>query len=125
MTEETEPTLTREKILGAPDLVTERVPIHEWNGAVNVRSLTAAARDAFEASCFTGQGGERRTNLLNLRARLVALSVVDDEGHRLFSEQDVAALGEKNAAAVERLFVVAQRLSGLGQGDLEALKGNS
>jgi hypothetical protein len=35
---------------------------------------------------------------------------------------DVAALGERSAAALERVFDAARRLSGLSERDVEALK---
>jgi hypothetical protein len=36
----------------------------------------------------------------------------------------VALLGEKSAAALQRVFEVGQRLSGLSDGDVEELAGN-
>ena len=116
--------VTREEILAAA-LATEVVPVPEWGGEVVVRELTGAQRDAYEESCFTGRGRDRRENFRNLRARLVALAVVDEAGAPLFSETDVEALGNAGAAALDRVFTVAQRLSGLSAKDVEDLAGNS
>jgi hypothetical protein len=118
--------LTREEILAAgPRLATEEVPVPEWGGAVLVRELTGAERDEFEESCYVGRGKNRQENFRNLRARLVALSVVDDAGRRLFSPEDLAMLSTCGAAALDRLFGAAQRLSGLTTRDVEELAGNS
>src|SRR5438874_1567721 len=106
--------LTREEILAANDLITESVSVPEWGGAVLVRTLTAAERDAFEASCYIGRGQDRKENFVNLRARMVALSIVDATGAKPFSGDDVKALGEKSGAALDRVYAVAQRLTGFG-----------
>jgi len=45
--------------------------------------------------------------------------VVDDVGGRLFTDADVAELGGKSAAAVDRVYAVAARLSGMGADDQE------
>lgn len=114
--------LTREAILGADDRRTEDVHVPEWGGTVRVRALSGAERDAFEAAIAgVRPDGSRRFNLVNVRARLIALSAVDAEGNRLFTDADVEALGEKSAEAMTRVFEVAQRLSGLTDADVEEL----
>jgi len=116
--------LTREAILQADDLPRELVEVPEWGGALYVRALTGAERDAFEQSIVETRGKNTRMNLRNIRARLVALTVIDEDGNRLFSDDDVEALGRKSAAALNRVFEVAQRLSGLRPEDVEELAGN-
>lgn len=117
--------LTREAILATEDLKIEQISVPEWGGDVRVRTLTGTERDAFEESLFEGHGKDRKQDLRNLRARLVGLTVVDENGHPIFSAGDVDRLGEKSAAALDRIFTVAQRLSGLSARDLEVLAGNS
>jgi len=116
--------LTKEQILAAQDIVREAVPVPEWGGEVLMRGLSGIERDAFEASVVHMNGRQPRYTLNNLRAKLVALSVVDEAGERLFSDADVTALGRKSAAALERVFQVAQRLSGLSAQDIEVLSKN-
>ena len=117
--------LSRDAILGASDLVTEDVKVYEWGGTVRVRSLTAAQRDRFEADSMTVNGKNRDLNLVNLRARLVALAVVDENDQPVFKPADVKALGEKSGRALDRVFDVARRLSGIGDQEVEELVGNS
>jgi hypothetical protein len=50
--------------------------------------------------------------------------VVDEAGVQMFTEADVEALGRKSSAALERVCKIAQRLNGLGDADLEEIKGN-
>jgi len=116
--------LGREAILQIQDLPTERVFVPEWQGEVIVRALTGAERDAFEQSIVEQRGKSTRMNLKNIRAKLVALTVVDEDGKRVFSDEDAELLGRKSAAALNRVFEVAQRLSGLRPEDVEELAGN-
>lgn len=125
--------LSKEAILSADDLEKELVEVPEWGGAVYVRALTGAERDAFEQSMVemrtVRQGRRQETvremRLQNIRARLCALTICDEEGNRLFTDADVQALGRKSASALNRVFQVAQRLSGLTDEDVEELAGNS
>lgn len=113
--------LTKEEILQANDLVTELVNVPEWGGAVYVRGMTGLERDMYEDSILEQRGKDRKVNLRNARAKLVALSVVNEKGERLFSQADVVGLGKKNAAALQRVFDVATRLSGISEQDLNEL----
>jgi primosomal protein N'' len=117
--------LTRDAILQAQDLPTEQVHVPEWGGDVLVRALTGAERDRFEQSIVEQRGKSTRMNLQNIRAKLVALTVVDEQGNRIFKDEDVKWLGNKSAAALDRIFEVAQRLSGLRDEDVEELAKNS
>ena len=57
-----------------------------------------------------------------LRARLIAMCAVDEQGSPLFDVSDVISLSNKSAAALERLFEVASRLAGLDEEDVEELE---
>ncbi len=116
--------LSRDEILGINDLPVEEVYVDEWKTWVRVRALTGAERDAFEQSIVETRGKNTRLNLRNIRAKLVALCCVDENGNRLFKDEDAEALGRKSAAALNRVFEVAQRLSGLRPEDVEELAGN-
>jgi len=116
--------LSRDDILKAEDLTTEEVDVPEWGGSVLVRGMSGRERDDFEASIAVRHGGQMVQNLVNVRAKIVARCIIADDGARMFTDADVAALGEKSAAALDRVFAVASRLSGLGEGDVEELTGN-
>lgn len=110
--------LSRVAILAAVDIHSETVAVPEWGGTVIVRGLTGTERDAFEQRCH-------ETSYANVRACLLAFSLVDDNGKRLFSLEDVQALGAKSAAPLDLLFDVARRLSGIGAREVKELVGNS
>lgn len=113
--------LTRDQILQAQDIKTESVDVPEWGGNVYVKGMTGAERDAFEGSIVETRGKNTHVNVRNLRAKLVAQSVCDENGEPLFTPKDVDALGKKSAAALQRVFDVASRLSGISSKDVEEL----
>lgn len=113
--------LDRDSILASNDLAFEEVEVPEWGGSVRVRSLTGWERDQFEASITKRRGTDFEMNLVNARAKLVVLTVVDAEGNRVFSDDDVLDLGKKSAVALNRIFLVAQKLSGLSDQDVTEL----
>lgn len=113
-------TLNRDAILAAEDLRTETVQVPEWGGEVKVRSLMGFERDQFEASLF--EDGQKTAS--NVRAKLICACTVDDQGDRLFAPADLEALGKKSAAALDRVFTVAQRLNRLARRDVEDLAKN-
>ena len=116
--------LTRDEILKAQDIDYEVVEVPEWGGEVRVRAMTAAERDAFEASILRQTKSGVQVEMVNLRARLCAMTIVDEDGKRIFSDSDVAELGKKSAAALQRVFDVAMRLSKFGNEDIQNLAEN-
>lgn len=118
--------LDKSSILSQDDLKVEEVYVPEWDGWVGVRTLQANERDWFEASTVQRNGKQITTNLQNIRARLCLLCMVNPEtGERLFQPEDEFPLGGKSAAALDRIFTVAQRLNGLRDEDVDELAKNS
>lgn len=113
--------LSRDAILAADDRATEVVQCPEWGGEVRIAAMSGTARDAWEQSLV---GADGKANLENVRARLVCCTAIDDDGKPLFGSDDVVALGQKSAAALDRCAKVAQRLNKLSDADLEDAKGN-
>lgn len=109
--------LSKDDILGASDTPFSDVDVPEWGGVVRVKGLNGTERDRFEAGMI-GKDYE------NVRARLVAMAIVDDDGKRLFNDRDVLALGRKSGRALQRVFEVAQRLAGLLPDDIEQMTEN-
>ena len=113
--------LSKEQILQADDLKREAVDTPEWGGEVLLRELRGRERDAFEEGSMDSK---RNVTMTNMRARLVALSAIDEEGERLFTAKEAKELGDKSATALNRLFEVCCRLSGITSEDVDALEKN-
>jgi hypothetical protein len=120
--------LTRAEMLAVSDILVEDVHIPEWDTYVHVRGMTGAQRDAYEDASLSMPDKKKQTRAFiykDARARLVAWSVVDENGKRVFSDADIPRLSEKSAAALQRIFNVAMRLSGISEEDIEELVKNS
>lgn len=114
--------LTRDAIIGIKDLKTERVEVPEWGGYVFVKTLTGRERDAFEAETMKTKKGQKpgEGNYENFRARFVALTMVDENGAQIFTtRQEIAVLGTKSVAALQRVFNKAQELNGMSEEDVD------
>ena len=114
--------LSRSDILLAKDLKHEDVPVPEWGGVVRVRGLKGVERDEFESSIVvTNPDGTTRVESKAMRARLVSLTAVGENDVRLFNQEDVVTLGQKSAAALEKVFDVAMRLAGMSKDEVEKM----
>jgi len=116
--------LTRDDILAVDDQQYEEIEVPEWGGSVKVRGMSGTQRDAYEASIIEQRGNDRKVNLANARAKLVARCLVDEGNHLMFTDDDVRALGRKSARALERVFDKARELSGMSEADVEKLTEN-
>jgi len=115
--------LTRADILAADDIQYRVVEVPEWGGPVRLKSMTGTERDAYDAESYrqqaaatTPEAGTVPGSIANFRVRRVARSIVDERGRRVFSDADMAALGAKNGAVIDRLDDVVAELSGLDAG---------
>lgn len=111
--------LTADQILGASDIIARTVDVPEWGGPVRVRMMTSAARDRFEAEMAARKG-----DMGNFRARLAVRCICDEQGKLLFRDDQAEALGEKSAAAINRVFVVATELNHFSDAEVEAIEKN-
>lgn len=108
--------LNKDQILGADDLPTEDVEVPEWGGTVRVRGLTGTERDRFEVQVSAARKDGKE---VDIRATYAGRCMVDEGGKRLFTDKELAALGRKSGAALDRIFDVVRRLSGMTDGKLK------
>jgi hypothetical protein len=120
----TETLSLKQRILMANDIRRETVFVPDWNLNVYVKTLTGAERDAWESTIMSFDGKKTRMNIRNMRARLVVMCIVDESGNRIFSDAEAEVLGQKSAAALDRLYAVAQRLNAVSDADMEELEKN-
>jgi len=120
------------EILGVSDTYYEVVEVPEWKTAagtpfsVRMRGLTGQERDSWEGTNVRfDKRGRQQVNLNQFRARLIVRSAVDGDGNRLFTDSDAVHLSQKSAAGLQRLFEVAQRLSGLSDEDVDEMTKDS
>ena len=115
--------LTREQILNAKDNIIEEVEVPEWGGSVFLRSIGATSKERIGQRVFRSDGTAR--NMVGFRAAICAEGIVDENGIRIFSQNDVEILGEKSDEVLERLSGLIRKLSKMDPVDIEAEVGNS
>lgn len=111
--------LSKADILGADDRKTKTVDVPEWGGSVTIKTMSGEARDRWEQFILGSDGTKE-----NIRAQFAAAIIVDENGDQMFSAADVAALGKKSGAALDRIFSAGQELNRLSDEDVEELAKN-
>lgn len=119
--------LSKDQITAADDRAFEDVDVPEWGGTVRVLGMSGTERNAYQSSLVViGTNGKpQRVNLTDQLAKLVGKCLVGEDFERLFTDKEVAALGRKNGAVLDRLADIAKRLSGLDEKAVEDAAGNS
>lgn len=110
--------LTRDQFFVAVPPKLDSVDVPQLGGQVMLRELTAGERDAFEAAHVKNK--ER-----DFRARIVAATVCDADGARIFSAGDVPALSNLPATTLDPVFKAAVKINGLSDDDVKELEKNS
>ena len=119
-------TLTRDQILDADDLKTESVPVPDWGGSVNVRTMTGHERAQLELQVNKANAKKNgQAGLAVFRELLAVECIVDDAGAKLFTRVDIARLSQKSGRALDTVADVAMRLNGMKQEEVEELVGKS
>lgn len=108
----------------------EYVDVPAWGGRVKVAEMNGTRRSAWEAMNVVDvveKNGKKvpvpATSEV-LAARLVACSVVDEDGNLLFGAEDVPQLVELPGGDLNNVALVAMRLSRLGTVEAEAAEKN-
>jgi hypothetical protein len=116
--------LSKKDILAAHDIQKELVHVEPWSGDVWVYGMTGKERGEYEASIYEMQGKTQIMHLQNLKIKMCSLCMRDEDGRRMFDEDEIDDLGAKSSQAIEIIFDVAQRLSGLSTAEVENLSKN-
>lgn len=135
MSTKTRRVLGRQNLKDVADRTFEYVDVDDLPGfapgdCVRLRSLQAAERVDIELKCVVYEQRpdntfERIQNESGLRERLIAVSMVDDDGQAIYpnvlTDQKamtaaVAELGQRSFAFLNRVFGRVQKLSGIGKG---------
>ena len=121
--------LSREQIFKVDSRTYKEVRCPELGGAVRVQSLTGAEFEAWQDSnrdpVKKNPDGTPQLKTEGSMYRLLVRCMVDKAGNRLMSDDDDPALAKINAAALNRLGMVALRLNGVGAAEFEDLVKNS
>ena len=112
--------LTRDQIIAAnKTLPKEVVNIPEWGGDVYVHSLTVKDRTNM---AFIADSKDANKKFMAL---LVIATTFDENGNRLFTDDDIDTVMEFGSAGTSKIFEISSKLNGFSKEEIEELKGNS
>lgn len=109
------PILDKNSILTADDLKRETVPVPEWgpSAEVIIQEMSALDRDRLWKDLRAdGEDGDK-ISMENLAAKVLVRCIVNQDGARIFVDEEAEPLGRKSQDALARLFDVAKRLNKL------------
>lgn len=118
--------LNKQTVQARPRTIEEVFVPELGNVWVRVAEMSGADKDRFEASLIEiQQVGKRLTqtpSLLNVRAKLAVQCIVDENGQRIYSDDEANVVGAWGAVALDRIVAVARRINGMGEDDQVALQ---
>lgn len=104
----------RDQIIAADDIQIEALTVPEWGVTIEVRGMDGNARARY-LSTFR----DPETGLVNYPAlypsALIECVFDPETGERVFNEGDEGIINQKSGKALERVAVVAMRLSGMNE----------
>lgn len=107
--------LSKKAILAAKDTKLKGpVAVPEWGGDVYFRTISGLERDQFE-DAYSEQ------KMKAFRARFLVLTISDENGERLFADNEIEALGQKSSVVINRLFDEAWQHNAFTQEAVDAL----
>lgn len=105
-----------EKADATPRVVELDVP--EWGGSVFIGIMSGEDRERWEIE-------SKNLNNFNVRATLIARTLVDENGNRLFTDQDVEKINKKSWKPIQRIFDKSVQVNLIGDDNIEKQAKNS
>ena len=106
--------LSRDDILNAA-IKTAEVDVPEWGGRVKVRELSAHEVTTLGIGMVTDDGKVDRSQVPDMMTQAVVLGAIDEDGKRLFTEQDVELLKGKSFDPIQRIAKAVLDMSGVSR----------
>lgn len=106
--------ISKSRIVAATDTKLNTVNVPEWGGEVCLKTLTGSERDSFEES-YSGE------KMKNFRCRFLVLTLCDENGERLFADDEADVVGKKSSLVINRLFEKAWQLNAFSDAAVDAL----
>ena len=109
------PALSRAQILAANDRKPVEVDVPEWGGTVMLQVMSGQERESIERE-WTSTSEKL---IPFYKEKMLVRCISGADGEPLFSEEDLVALGAKNASTIDTLFKRAMRLNGFEKDSVE------
>lgn len=113
----------KDLILSADDRPTATVKVPEWKCSVTIRAFSAGDRDAIEMQIASARLENKPVE--NIRAKIAALIIIDENGNRVFTDAEIPVLAAKSAKALDRIFDAHLKLNKLTEDEADEYEKNS
>jgi len=105
----------KEQIAAANDSGLEAVEVPEWQTTVYIKVMSGAERGKWRKA--PGAFVEETSV-----ATLLAFTLCDAQGNRIYGDDEIAAIDAKNAVVTQRLFALARHKNALGGDETDDAK---
>ena len=109
------------KIKAAQDRPTKPIEIPEWDCTVHLRTLGGKERDLVETWTFEVEKGLAP----NFRARFALLVLGHEDGSRIFKDDELPVLEEKNGRVLELIRDEGMKFNGYTEDEIKEMEKNS
>ena len=117
--------LNKEQILAVKDIEEKKIKVPEWKGEILIKSLSSAERSEYYSFIQKrNKPGVGISEISGIYEKLIVLGVVDANGDRMFSDDDIKKLGEKSPAVLTRIANEILAISGMGPDDVDKAEEN-
>ncbi len=113
------PRLTKHQIFAANDLKSKIVNMEEWGGDLEIRVMSVKEQLDFDK--FIAEKPDDRT----MAFYLIVRSCIDENGKRLFNDEDIEFIQNKSSDSILKLFDAILELNKQKPDDVEKLAKNS
>lgn len=90
------------------------------NGEVMIKEFTTASREQFEMLAVKMQSGAAK----NMKAKLISMSCVNEDGSRIFGDDEIDKISQMPSSITEVLFNEILNINGMGSDALGDTEGN-
>lgn len=103
----------RQAVSAAKDITLEEMEIPEWNTTIWISALTYRERNkALEGAKLSPNREFSTDEAQNFFMQVIITGVRDSEGNKVFTQNDVAMLMDKNSAVIDRIGAKITDVSG-------------
>lgn len=102
--------LTKDMILSAKDIQVKELKIDEWNGSIYIRKFNGFSREKIENLAMDCN---KKNEYSNFRTKVLIEGISDENGFKIFSDDDIKKLSEKNGEVLDRIFKAVMSFNGL------------
>ena len=117
------PVKTANDILGIKDLREEKVFVKEWDREVIVREFSGyELQSVLQLDVFNGKAEAGGKFAVMDAARVCVIAIKDEDGKRIFTDEQAEDLANKSLSAIMFVFNAALRVSGFTADEMEKEK---